>query len=126
MASVADNRRRARLEAEDGTITKHWNNRVRVALVYPNHYAVGMANLGFQTVYQRLNALEHVVCERAFLPEQEDGEAPLRSLESGRPLLDFDCVAFSLSFENDYPNVLTLLKKTALPLRSALRGFSLP
>ncbi len=126
MASVEDKQRRVRLEAEQGTIFKGWNNRVRVALVYPNLYTVAMANLGFQTVYQRLNAMAHVVCERVFLPDPEDGDNAVRSLESGRPLHDFDCVAFSLSFENDYLNVLTILQKAALPLRSANRGFSLP
>jgi radical SAM superfamily enzyme YgiQ (UPF0313 family) len=99
---------------------------VRVLLVYPNHYRVAMANLGFQTVYRLLNAMDHVVCERAFLPEAQEGDSPVVSLESGRRLSDFDCVAFSLSFENDFPNVLTLLQKAALPLRSALRGTSLP
>ncbi len=126
MASIEDTKRRAKLADEIGTIRKRWQDRVRVALVYPNHYKVGMANLGFQTVYRMLNELDHVVCERAFLPDPEQGEGPVASLESGRSLVDFDCVAFSLSFENDYPHVLTLLEKAALPLRSAHRGASLP
>lgn len=112
---------------EVGTIRKRWKGRTRVALVYPNHYGVGMANLGFQAVYTLLNELDHVVCERAFLPggDLAQGVAP-RSLESGRPLADFDCVAFSISFENDYPNVLTILSQAGLPLPTALRGLSLP
>jgi radical SAM family uncharacterized protein len=126
MASRSDTLRKQRLAAETGTIRKPWSGHLRVALVYPNVYRVAMANLGFQSVYRLLNAMDHVLCERAFLPESEDGEAPVVSLESGRRLLDFDCVAFSLSFENDYPNVLSLLQKTALPLPSALRGTSLP
>lgn len=126
MASETDKLRRARLDAEKGTVRKRWENRVHVALVYPNHYEVGMANLGFQTVYRLLNAMDHVLCERFFLPQPEEGESPPVSLESGRRLVDFDCVAFSLSFENDYPNVLTILRKAALPLQSALRGNSLP
>ncbi len=126
MAATANRLRRARLSAERGTIRKPWRDRVRVALVYPNHYRVAMANLGFQTVYRLLNAMEHVVCERAFLPEAEESDGPLVSLESGRRLTDFHCIAFSLSFENDFPNVLSLLQKTALPLQSALRGTSLP
>jgi radical SAM superfamily enzyme YgiQ (UPF0313 family) len=99
---------------------------VRVALVYPNHYRVGMANLGFQTVYRLLNALAHVVCERVFLPDPEAGRSDIVSLESGRKLTEFDCIAFSLSFENDYANVLTVLDKAALPLPSAQRDASLP
>jgi len=56
-------------ESEIGTIRKQWKGRIKVALVYPNTYHVGMSNLGFQTVYYLLNKIEHVVCERAFLPE---------------------------------------------------------
>ncbi len=126
MASKTDKIRRARLDAETGTIRKRWQDRVRVVLVYPNHYNLAMANLGFQTVYQQLNAMDHVVCERAFLPDPEEGDHPVVSLESGRRFAEFDCVAFSLSFENDYSHVLTLLQKAALPPRTALRGTSLP
>ncbi len=126
MAAKADKQRRAKLDSEIGTIRKHWQDRVRVALVYPNHYSVGMANLGFQTVYRLLNAMEHVVCERAFLPDSQEVGQGVVSMESGRRLAEFHCVAFSLSFENDYPNVLTILEKAALPLPSDLRDDSLP
>lgn len=126
MASATDKLRGARLDAEIGTIRKRWHGRIRVALVYPNHYNVAMANLGFQAVYRLLNALDHVVCERVFLPEPEERDGPLVSLESGRRLVDFDCVAFSISFENDYPNVLTIFQKAALPLQTAQRSASLP
>lgn len=126
MASSSDKQRKAWLDAEIGTIRKQWQNRLRVALVYPNHYAVGMANLGFQTVYRLLNAMDHVVCERAFLPEQEPGPEGPVTLESGRPLRAFDCLAFSISFENDYNHVLTILHQAGLPLSSAQRGASLP
>jgi radical SAM family uncharacterized protein len=126
MAHPSDKQRSARLDAETGAIRKRWSNRVRVALVYPNHYRVGMANLGFQTVYRLLNALAHVVCERVFLPDHDSGGNHIVSLESGRKLTEFDCIAFSLSFENDYSNVLTVLDKAALPLPSAQRDTSLP
>lgn len=126
MAKPSSKHRSDRLDAEIGTIRKRWHNRVRVALVYPNHYRVGMANLGFQTVYKLLNALEHVVCERVFLPDPGAGRTDIVSLESGRKPAEFDCIAFSLSFENDYVNVLTVLDKAALPLPSAERNTSLP
>lgn len=126
MALPADKQRKAWLDAEVGTLRKSWQNRVRVALVYPNHYGVGMASLGFQTVYRLLNDLEHVVCERAFLPEPGSDATSVVSLESGRPLAMFDCVAFSISFENDYTHVLTLLHQAGLPLPAAQRGASLP
>ena len=53
---------RALVEGEDGAVLKDWGGRVSVALVYPNTYAVGMSNLGFQTIYDHLNSLPHAVC----------------------------------------------------------------
>jgi radical SAM superfamily enzyme YgiQ (UPF0313 family) len=100
----------------------------RVALVWPNLYFVGMSNLGFQAVYRLLNALPDVVCERAFLPEDEDKAelertgSPLVSFETGTPLRDFDVVAFSVSFENDYRHVLQVLRLAGIPLRASERG----
>jgi radical SAM superfamily enzyme YgiQ (UPF0313 family) len=127
MASLSEKLRKERLDAETGTIRKSWRGHVRVALVYPNHYHVGMGNLGFLSVYRMLNDMDHVLCERAFLPEKKESpDGPMRTLESGRALVDFDCIAFSISFENDYENVLTILSKAGLPLPSASRGASLP
>ncbi len=100
----------------------------RVALVYPNLYFVGMSNLGFQSVYQGLNALADVLCERAFLPDDRDAEElertgrPLGSFETGTPLRDFDALAFSVSFENDYLFVLKVLRLAGIPLRVRDRG----
>ena len=114
----------AHLEHEQGTIRKDWRHRLRVALVYPNRYAVGMANLGLQTVYRLLNKMEPVVCERVFTPDTPPAPpwpVPL-SLESGRPLSAFDIVAFSVSFENDYPAVASLLAAAGLPPEAAGRG----
>jgi radical SAM superfamily enzyme YgiQ (UPF0313 family) len=87
-----------------------------------------MSNLGFQTVYQQLNGFEGVVCERAFLPDAPAGRstAAVVSEESGRPLIDFDLIAFSVAFENDYPNVLSLIAKAGLPLRAHDRGAPFP
>ena len=82
---------------ERGAVLKDPGGRLRVALVYPNLYSLGMANLGLHTVYRLFNAAPDVLCERVFLPE-EPAEG-VRSLESDRPLGEFDVVAFSLSFE---------------------------
>jgi len=121
-----------RLAEEQGTVHKDWGGRVAVALVYPNSYAVGMSNLGFQTMYWRLNQLPDVVCERVFLPDPEDvdelrrtGAAPF-SLESQRPLSDFHMVGFSVTYEGDYVNVLRLLALAGIPLRAAGRGHGHP
>jgi hypothetical protein len=53
-----------RTDDEIGIVKKDWRNRIRVALVYPNQYQVGITNLGFQTVYHLLNQMEAVLCER--------------------------------------------------------------
>jgi radical SAM superfamily enzyme YgiQ (UPF0313 family) len=100
----------------------------RVALVYPNLYFVGMSNLGFQCVFDLLNALPEVSCERAFLPDDVHAEelqrtgAPLVSFDRGTPLRDFDLIAFSVSFENDYLHVLKVLRLAGIPLRAPDRG----
>ncbi|UCF91328.1 MAG: radical SAM protein [Desulfobacterales bacterium] len=104
-------------EAEVGTVYKARRGRTRVALVYPNRYHVGMSNLGFQTIYALLNGFDGVVCERAFWPADE-GPAAGRwtTLESGQPVADADIIAFSISFENDYPYLLAALDQAGLPL----------
>jgi len=107
-------------EDETGAVRKGWKGRIHVGLVYPNHYPVGMSNLGFQTVYRLLNDIDHVLCERVFLPE-EKGSLSIRSIESGRHLREFDIIAFSISFENDFPNLLSILQNAGIPLRSAER-----
>jgi len=110
-------------QSEIGTIRKKWRDRIRVALVYPNRYHIGMSNLGFQTIYQLLNRFDHVVCERVFLPETgRSGKMRLTTLESGRPVAGTDIVAFSISFENDYPNLLKILDQAGIPMRSSDRN----
>src|SRR6266404_1758364 len=117
----------ALLAAEQGTVYRDWGGRVSIALVYPTTYAVGMSNLGFQTIYRHLNALPDVVCERVFLPEPADLEemrrtsTPPQSLESQRPLTDFQLIGFSVTYEGDYVNVLRLLELAGIPLRAVDR-----
>src|SRR5512133_2087106 len=103
-----------------------------ICLVYPNRYGTGMGNLGFQTIYRLLTDCAGLLCERAFLPDQEDLDeyrrsgSPLLSLESQRPLADFDIIAFSTSFEPDYLNIPTLLSLARIPLYAAERSQSNP
>jgi len=118
-----EQRERARhtLAKEVGYITKPHGHRLRVALGFPNTYWVGMSNLGFQTVYRLFNDDPDIVCERFFLPPKQElaslaaAKAPLLTLESQMPVSEFDIVAFSVSFEWDYVNVLTLLRLAGLP-----------
>jgi radical SAM superfamily enzyme YgiQ (UPF0313 family) len=124
-----DHRGQARdlLAREVGAIRKSHGGRLRVALAFPNTYFVGMSNLGLQTVYKLFNADDRVVCERVFLPPKQELAAllarrePLVTIESQTPVHDFDVFAFSVSFEWDYTNVLTMLRLAGLQLRSARR-----
>src|SRR6266404_4487462 len=114
-------RAREALSKEIGYVTKPHGDRLRIALAFPNTYWVGMSNLGFQTVYRLFNAEDDIVCERFFLPPKQElaelskANAPLLTLESQTPVGDFDIVAFSVSFEWDYVNVLTLLRLAGIP-----------
>ncbi|HXX53995.1 MAG TPA: hypothetical protein VEI28_05435, partial [Thermodesulfovibrionales bacterium] len=116
------------LSKEEGTIYKNPGGRVTVCLVYPNTYHIGMSNLGFQGIYTLLNKSNDIVCERAFLPDQEDMNEYIRtdtgiiSLESRKPLNRFDIVAFSVSFENDYPHIITILRMAKIPPRAKERS----
>jgi len=115
------------LASEEGTVVKDWGGRVSIALVYPNTYAVGMSNLGFQTIYTHLNALPEAVCERVFMPDPEDADEQARteaapfSLESLRPLGDFDVIGFSVTYEGDYINVVRMLRMAGIPARAEAR-----
>lgn len=120
-------RARATLAREAGVIVKPHGQRLRVALAFPNTYHIGMSNLGFQTVYRLFNEMDDVVCERVFLPprqELQDQRAAglkLLTIESQTPVKEFDVFALSVSFEWDYPNVLTLLRLAGLPIYAAER-----
>ena len=124
-----EQRERARqmLAREVGFVRKPHGGRVRVALAFPNTYYVGMSSLGFQTVYRLFNQIENVVCERVFLPgrqelrQQLDSGAPLVTLESQTPVRDFDVLAFSLSFEWDYTNVVSMLRLAGMAPRADAR-----
>ncbi len=113
---------RRRLSREQGTIIKDWGGRIPIALIYPNSYYVGMSNLGIHAIYSLLNSYSEFVCERAFWGK--DGSLqPLTPLclESQRPLSDFAVLAFSVTYEVDYFNVVQVLKASGLPLYAADR-----
>jgi radical SAM superfamily enzyme YgiQ (UPF0313 family) len=101
---------------------------ISVCVVYPNVYRLGMANLGFQAIFHIFESNPHVAADRAFLPDTDEREAyrtgaeHLVSFERGRPLSDFDVIAFSISFETDYLNLISVLKMAAIPVRRADRA----
>jgi radical SAM superfamily enzyme YgiQ (UPF0313 family) len=120
------------LSREIGYVQKPHGNRLRIALAFPNTYFVGMSNLGFQTIYRLFNDQPDIVCERFFLPPREELQSMLASgakivtLESQTPVREFDIVAFSVSFEWDYTNVLTLLRLAGIPVRAEERDTRYP
>ena len=120
------------LSREVGYVRKAHANRLRVALVFPNTYFVGMSNLGFQTIYRLFNDQPDIVCERVFLPPKQELAALRESgtrivtIESQTPVSDFDVIAFSVSFEWDYTNVLTLLRLAGVPARASARDHRHP
>src|SRR6185503_5877037 len=126
----------------DGWVLKR-GSQLRIALCYPNVYSIGMANLGFQAMYEIFNGIPEVSCERVFLPdsgrgsrggsgydqargrandyvdemrEYERTRTPLLSLESHTAVRDFDVVAFSISFETDYVHMARMLQMSGIPV----------
>ena len=120
-------RARELLSKEVGYVRKPHGGKLRVALAFPNTYFVGMSNLGLQTVYKLFNAEADIVCERVFLPPKTELAAqiaarePLVTIESQTPVSEFDIFAFSVSFEWDYTNVLTMLRLAGIPARAIER-----
>lgn len=115
-------------QREQGAVSKDWGGKLAIALAYPNRYEVAMSSLGFQTIYALLNQMPAVVCERVFYgaPGLSPEETAAVSWESQRPLDDFTVIAFSLSFEMDYLNVLHLLRSQGIPLSASQREDSSP
>ncbi len=85
--------------------------KLKVAVVSPTEYRVGVANLGVHTLFRILNSLPDIFVDLFFLDR-------LRGLRTENPLGDFDLVLFSVSFELDYPNIAKILKKSGIPVRS--------
>ncbi len=118
-----DLRARARelLAAESGGCRRDESAALRAAIAFPNSYSVGMASLGFQTVYALINETGFASCERVFLPEPDEiaeirrTQTSLSTLETQTPLASLDILAFSLYFELDYANVVETLALAGIP-----------
>ena len=95
----------------------------RVHLAYANTYRVGMASLGFQTVYRLLASEPGVAVDRVFWREDVPARSALKTYKDNRTLADCDVLAFSLSFEGDYPCFTTMLHQAGLLFRSAKERF---
>lgn len=115
--------------AEHGSRRKEWHSVcARVCLAFPDIYDIGMSHLGFRMLYKILNDHPRTLAERAYTPwidmqrELKKHGKLLLSLESARPLCDFDVVGFSLQYELTYTNILSMLELSGIPLRSAARS----
>jgi len=105
---------------------------VSIALAFPDVYEVGMSHQGLKILYKILNRNEWLAAERVFSPwtdlekELRNSKIPLVTLESDRPLKDFDIIGFSLQHELSYSNVLTMLELSGIPFLSSDRDDSFP
>ena len=109
---------------EDSRVTINPHAEQKVAIVYPNTYFVGMSNLGLHIIYEEINRHPASVCERIFLPEKKEldtydkTKTPLMSVETQRPMHQFDVVAFDVTFEMDYFHIPLMLRHGRVPIMS--------
>ena len=112
---------------EDSRVTINPHAEQKVAIVYPNTYFVGMSNLGLHIIYEEINLHPSSVCERIFLPEKKEldvydkTKTPLMSVETQRPMHQFDVVAFDVTFEMDYFHIPLMLRHGRVPVMSEER-----
>ncbi|MEJ5241835.1 MAG: TIGR03960 family B12-binding radical SAM protein [Anaerolineales bacterium] len=110
---------------EYNSIVKSWaETPLKVALIFPDIYDIGVSNVGLKILYDQINQREDALAERAYAPwidmeaEMRQAGIPLYSLETHHPLAAFDLIGFSLPYETLYTNVLNILDLAGLPLRS--------
>ncbi len=118
---------------EPGSVYKNKDEvDLRFAFCFPDTYEVGMSFLGMKILYDLLNKMEGVWCERAFMPWTDMAQAlkaekfPLYALESRDALSEFDIVGFTLQYELTYTNILAMLELGGIPLRASDRGEGAP
>jgi radical SAM family uncharacterized protein len=118
---------------EWNAIVKDWEETpIKVALAYPDTYEIGMSNMAIPILYEILNREADVLAERVYAPWVDmeaalrENKIPLFSLESQRPLKDFDIVGFSLGYELGYTNVLNMLDLAGIPVLASEREDSHP
>jgi len=121
------------LGSEWNVARKNWDSvKVRIALCYPDIYELGMSNIGLQILYSIINRREDSLAERVYAPGLDMEEVlkkkglSLFSLESKRPLKDFDIIGFTLQHELSYTNILNILNLAEIPLRSHERNGKFP
>lgn len=112
---------------EYNAVVKDGDDFLRVALIFPDLYEIGMSNYGLEVIYHILNSLSFVWAERAYMPwtdmmeKMRENGVPLFTLESRTPVRDMDLIGISLEYELSYTNVLEILKLSGIPMRSEER-----
>ncbi|MBT8493256.1 MAG: TIGR03960 family B12-binding radical SAM protein [Deltaproteobacteria bacterium] len=121
------------LGGEYQSVSKDWEQvKVTLCLAFPDVYEIGMSHMGTKILYSLLNKNPDIACERSFTPwvdmeaELRERDLPLISLETQRPLCDFDVVGISLQYELTYTNALTMLDLGRIPLLAKDRDHSHP
>ncbi|MDY6953259.1 MAG: B12-binding domain-containing radical SAM protein, partial [Thermodesulfobacteriota bacterium] len=106
--------------------------KLRIALAFPDLYEVGMSHIGIQILYHILNARKDTAAERVFSPgldleaELRQRRIPLSSLETQTPLSGFDIIGFSLLYELNFTNILTILDLSHIPFYAKDRDHTHP
>ena len=118
---------------EWNSVTRDWDTTdVKMVFAFPDVYEVGMSHLGLQILYHIVNSRDDALMERVFAPWPDmevllrENNIPLFSLESARPLHQFDIIGFTLQYELSYTNILNMLDLAGLPMRSRDRGANWP
>lgn len=118
---------------EFNQVLKNWDQiEVKTALVFPDVYEIGLSNLGLQILYEIINNRKDALAERVYSPwldmeeRMRENKLPLFSLESMRPLIDFDIVGISIPYESLYTNVLNILDLAGIPIKNDDRGMDMP
>lgn len=118
---------------EYNSVHKDWESvDFHAVLAFPDRYEIGTSGLGVKILYSILNSNANYLCERVFAPGVDyeqlllENNQPLTSLESKRPLKEFDLIGFSIPYEMLYSNVLNMLHLAQIPFRAADRGEEYP
>jgi len=118
------------INGEINSVHKSHEGRGSFCLIFPDVYEVGLSHIGFKMLYERLNNVEQIVCERFFMPWvdaiEKFGGDMFVSLESSTCLKDFDLLGFSVQYELAYSNMLKTLIESDIPVRSKDRDDSHP
>lgn len=114
---------------EWNAVNKDWSGAgVKMVFAFPDVYEVGMSHLGLQIIYHAVNQRQDALLERVFAPwvdmeeQMRNAGIPLFSLESRRPVRDFDIIGFTLQYELSFTNILNMMDLAGLPLRAADRA----